>query len=173
MATRNPHLAATRIIIDAGGELVGRTRLQKIAYLMQLAGFGEEFEFEYHHFGPYSEDLARGIDIAAAFGDVEEEEKQAAWGGRYSVFTLKQPAAAADQMRSEFAQQAKLLNAVELELAATAAFLFAVERKDDPWEETRRRKPEKARDGRLQRAMVAYESLRGLQTPIPLPKLPE
>ncbi|WP_026869270.1 hypothetical protein [Inquilinus limosus] len=172
MATRDPHLAATRIICDAGGMLVGRTRLQKVAYLMQLAGFGDEFDFEYHHFGPFSEDLAFGIDIATAFGAVNEDEKQASWGGRYSVFSLKEPVAPLDPQRAAFAQKAKLVNAVELELAATAAFLFVAEGKKDPWAETRRRKPEKAKDGRLERAMAAYEDLRSLSTPRPLPKLP-
>ena len=172
MATRDPHLVATRIVQDAGGELVGRTRLQKIAYLMQLAGFGEEFEFEYRHYGPFSEDLARGMDIAAAFGQVAEEEKQTAWGGNYSVFSLKRAAAPTDMKRAAFVQRAKAINAVELELAATAAFLFVVERKADPWAETKRRKPGKAGEGRLERAMAAYDALRALNTPRPLPALP-
>lgn len=172
MATRDPHLVATRIIQDAGGNLVGRTRLQKVAYLMQLAGFGEEFDFEYRHYGPFSEDLARGMDIAAAFGQVKEVEQQAAWGGRYSVFSLKEPADPADPTRAAFVQKAKEVNAVELELAATAAFLFVVEKKDDPWAETSRRKPEKAKDGRLERAKAAYEALRNMSTPRALPALP-
>jgi uncharacterized protein YwgA len=173
MATRDPHLAAARIIHDAGGTLVGRTRLQKVAYLMQLAGFGEEFDFEYRHYGPFSEDLARGMDIAVAFGEVGEEEKQAGWGGRYSVFSVKEGAVPTDARRAAFVQSAKGINAVELELAATAAFLFVVEKKTDPWAETARRKPEKAKDGRLQQAMVAYETLRAMTTPQPLPALPQ
>jgi uncharacterized protein YwgA len=172
MATRDPHLCATRIIEDAGGSLVGRTRLQKVAYLMQLAGFGDEFDFEYRHYGPYSEDLARGIDIAAALGQVVEVEQQAAWGGRYSVFSLKDLVEPEDPNRAAFVQKAKGVNAVELELAATAAFLFAVEKKADPWAETSRRKPEKAKDGRLESAKAAYEALRNMSTPRALPALP-
>lgn len=173
MATRDPHLIATRIIQDAGGKLVGRTRLQKVAYLMQLAGFGDEFDFEYRHYGPFSEDLARGMDIAVAFGDVEETEKQADWGGRYSVFSLRDGAAhPSDARRAAFVQKAKEINAVELELAATAAFLSIVEKVPDPWGETKRRKPEKARDGRLERARDAYDALRRLNTPATLPALP-
>ena len=38
MSTRNPHLVAARIVQDAGGEVIGRTRIQKITYLAQLAG---------------------------------------------------------------------------------------------------------------------------------------
>jgi len=172
MATRDPHLVATRIIQDAGGTLVGRTRLQKVAYLMQLAGFGEDFDFEYRYYGPFSEDLARGMDIATAFGQVTEVEKQATWGGRYSVFSLKEPATPSDPRRAAFVQTAKEINAVELELAATAAFLFTVEKQPDPWAETKRRKPEKAGEGRLERAMAAYETLRNLSTPRALPALP-
>jgi hypothetical protein len=177
MSSRDPHLAAARIIRDAGGELVGRTRLQKVAYLMQLAGYGHVFDFEYRHYGPFSEDLARGMDIASALGPVQEVERQAAWGGRYSVYELRTPEPPEDPGRAAFVQQAKAIGAVELELAATAAFLFAVEgfgrtRDGDPWEETRRRKPDKAKDGRLERAAAAYEALRRMNTPQPLPELP-
>ena len=177
MAKRDPHLAATRIIQDAGGDLVGRTLLQKVAYLTQLAGFGNEFHFEYKHYGPFSEDLARGIEIAAAFGQVREEEQHAAWGGWYSVYKLPIMQPPTNASRAAFIKQAKDIGAVELELAATAAFLFQVEgigrtKAGNPWEETRARKPEKARDGRLDRAMADYDKLRRYSTPVPLPDLP-
>jgi uncharacterized protein len=178
MAMRDPHLIATRIVQDAGGELVGRTRLQKVAYLMQLAGFGDAFDFEYRHYGPFSEDLARGMEIAAAFGQVTEVEKQADWGGRYSIYSLNEPERPEDPARAAFVQEAKKIGAIELELAATAAFLFVVEgigrnQKGNPWDETRRRKPGKAGGGRLERAIVAYEKLRtAVATPDALPALP-
>lgn len=172
MATRDPHTVATRILQDAGGQLVGRTRLQKVAYLMQLAGFDDDLDFEYRHYGPFSEDLARGVEIATAFGEVTEVERQATWGGKYSIFSLKGCAEPADGLRSAFAQAAKKINAIELELAATAAFLFVAEQTKNPWEETRRRKPQKAKDGRLERAREAYEALRALSTPQSLPALP-
>lgn len=178
MATRDPHHLATRIIQDAGGELIGRTRLQKVAYLMQLAGFGDEFEFEYRHYGPFSEDLARGMAIAAAFGQVEEDEKQADWGGRYSIYRAEPPAHSENPARAAFVKEAKKIGAIELELAATAAFLFAVEgigrtRDGNPWTETRLRKPGKSGGGRLERAKTAYERLRtAVETPRGLPALP-
>ena len=58
------HVKAAAIVRDAGGRLVGRTRLQKVAYLTQLAGFAGDFPFEYRHYGPYSEDLAEAMEIA-------------------------------------------------------------------------------------------------------------
>ena len=34
---------AAAIVRDAGGRIVGRTKLQKIAYLLELSGLGEGF----------------------------------------------------------------------------------------------------------------------------------
>jgi hypothetical protein len=177
MPRRDPHLAAARIVQDAGGELVGRTRLQKVGYLMQLAGFGDEFTFEYRRYGPFSEELAQAMEIAAALGPVREVERPAEWGGWYSIHTLREPKEPDDPARAKFVQHAKAIGAIELELAATAAFLFAKEGFDgtgdkNPWAETRRRKPDKAKDGRLERAAEAYEGLRRIATPKPLPALP-
>lgn len=176
MAKRDPHLAATRIIRDAGGELIGRTRLQKIAYLLQLAGYGDEFHFNYKHYGPFSDDLAQGMEIASAFGQVQEEEHRANWGGWYSVYRLPTPQPPEEPNRAKFVQLAKGIGAVELELAATAAFLYHVEgigrtKPGDPWTETRARKPEKAQEGRLEKAAAEYARLRSLDTPTGLPDL--
>jgi uncharacterized protein YwgA len=172
MALRDPHLAAARLVQDAGGELVGRTRAQKVAYLAQLAGFGSEFSFEYHNFGPFSDDLARGLEIASALGQLKEDERPTGWGGYYSIYRLRKQAAPADPKRAAFLQRAKAIGAIELELAATAAFIFDVEgigrtKGGNPWTETARRKPEKAKDGRLAKAAEAYESLRGLAESLP------
>lgn len=176
MAPLEPHLAAARIVQDAGGELVGRTRLQKIAYLLELAGFGDEFPFEYRHYGPYSEELAQAMEIASALGPVKEVERVADWGGRYSIYTLSKDVAPRNEARAKFVQQAKSFDATELELAATAAYLFVEEgfgnTSDNPWRETRRRKPSKADNGRLERAVRAYEELRKSNTAKPLPALP-
>ena len=172
-----PHLAAARIVRDAGGELVGRTRLQKIAFLMKLAGFEDEFSFEYRHYGPYSEELAQAMEIAVALGPVQEEERQADWGGWYSIYKVNDDGSASDPDRAAFVRQAKSIDAVELELAATAAYLFVAEGAGgaaggNPWHETCRRKPNKAADGRLERAAQAYAELRKAKTLKSLPELP-
>jgi hypothetical protein len=168
---------AAQIVSDAGGELVGRTRLQKVTYLAQLAGFPFGFAFEYHHYGPFSDDLARGMDIATLIGTVAEEERLADWGGRYSVYRVDPSVRLADGDRAAFLRKAKAIDAIDLELAATAAYLFTQERigngkPGNPWHETRRRKPQKSGGGRLERAAHAYAALRGLRSPATLPKLP-
>lgn len=177
MVRRDPHRIAARIVQDAGGKVVGRTRMQKITYLAQLAGFPAEFQFEYRHYGPFSEDLATGLDIASALGQLTEEVRLSDWGGTYSIYRLPQEQPPADPRRADFLQKAKDIGAIELELAATAAFLFAEEgigrnRPGNPWHETRARKPQKSAEGRLEAAAAAYSELRRLSTPKPLPELP-
>ncbi|WP_333672939.1 hypothetical protein [Elioraea tepidiphila] len=177
MVRRDPHRVAARIVQDAGGKVVGRTRMQKITYLAQLAGFPAEFAFEYRHYGPFSEDLATGLDIASALGQLTEEVGESTWGGIYSIYRLPDQRPPADPARAAFLQKAKEIGAIELELAATAAFLFAEEgigrdKPGNPWHETRKRKPQKSGEGRLEAAARAYGELRLLNTPKPLPELP-
>lgn len=176
MSRYDRHLRAARIVREAGGMLIGRTRLQKVVYLTQLAGFGEEFDFEYRHYGPFSEDLATGMEIAAGLGVVNEEEKRADWGGWYSIYReTPQTPAVATADRSRFVAAAAQVGAIELELAATAAFLYAKEGvvppEGDPWDVTRELKPEKATPERLARAKAAYRMLRGQATPVKLPPI--
>ncbi|NJM00319.1 MAG: hypothetical protein HC924_16675 [Synechococcaceae cyanobacterium SM2_3_2] len=163
------------IVRDAGGSIVGRTKFQKVAYLLELAGFGNGFRFEYRHYGPYSEDLTSAISTARVFGLIREEEKKANWGGIYSVYTYKESDDLSDDLadssRKNFAQAACQIDSILLELAATAAYLYAVEGSQDPWGETAQRKPTKAKDGRLELAKNAYRNLLDLSTPKPLPKI--
>lgn len=174
MLNHNPDWEkAAAIVSDAGGRIVGRTRLQKVAFLLELAGLGEGFPFEYRHYGPYSEALAESIRAALAFDLVQERELPTSWGGMYSIYDAPQrPGYAGDASRMQFAQVAAKIDSIELELAATAAFIAVVERNEHPWEETARRKPEKIEGGRLDKAKIAYQTLRSIQTPTPLPAIP-
>lgn len=148
-----------QVIRDAGGEIVGRTKLQKTVYLLTLAGFEERFQFGYKHYGPFSEQLADAADLAAAFDLISERQQKAVWGGTYSVYTAPGGGSSAQPGRTLLAQEAARSDAVLLELAATAAYL-ADEGKPQPWIETARRKPDKAADGRLDRAKDLYARLR-------------
>ena len=173
----NLHRKAAAIVKDAGGRLVGRTRFQKVVYLTQLAGFMEEFSFEYRFYGPYSETLTEAMEIAVGLGIVAEEEKESASGAYYSIYRIGPGFQCEDRIndaRTHFVQTAASVGAIALELAATAAFLhveqgFGREGKGDPWELTARHKPGKAANGRLDHAKRKYETLRGLDVPNPLP----
>ena len=172
MSDKPDRQKAAEIVRDAGGEIVGRTRLQKVGYLLDLAGLGDGFRFEYHHYGPYSEELANAVRMAEAFNLVSEEEHSASWGGTYSIFKATDRAGQAiEGERACFAQAAAKINSIELELAATAAYLAAAEKCPDPWEETARRKPEKATGGRIDRAKDAYRQLLTLKGAKRLPRI--
>lgn len=159
------------VIADAGDRVVGRTRLQKIAYLLTVTGLENGLTFKYKHYGPYSDDLATAARLGNLLGHLREIESPTAWGGSYSVFTAHAPMGAVrDESRCRFAKAAAESDAVELELAATAVFL-SIEGYEDPWSETARRKPEKAENGRLDRARELLHSLASLPTPVPLPPI--
>jgi len=159
------------ILSDAGGKIVGRTRLHKLTCLLELTGLGNGFDFEYHHYGPYSERLAAAAHMATTLNLVEEEEHQATWGGTYSVYKLLGVSPArANPRRVALAKVAVDADPIELELATTAAFL-AKHGVSNPWEETEKRKPLKASDGRLEKAKRLYLELASVKVPKPLPQI--
>jgi uncharacterized protein YwgA len=162
---------AARVVRDAGGRVVGKTRLQKIAFLLEVAGLGEGFAFQYRRFGPFSEELATAAQDAGLLGLMDEHENRASWGGTYSVFLTELPQEAeVPPQRKQLARTAAGADSIELELAATALFL-SLQGERAPWLETARRKPEKAEGGRLERARMLYNTLRQIETPKPLPIL--
>lgn len=166
-----------QLIQAAGGEIVGRTKLQKIIYLLNLSGSFPGLSFEYRHYGPYSDDLTDALRSAKAFGLISEDEKVAGWGGRYSIFrslsgqSLPSPNRFELEPLSSFVRKAASIGSIELELAATAAFLKAAEGIENPWVETAKRKPEKASPERLAAAQSAYSELLALAPAGSLPDL--
>jgi hypothetical protein len=157
------------IVRDAGGRIVGRTRLQKVAYLLSVTGLEDGLPFVYKHYGPYSEDLATAARDAGLLGLLRETEQQASWGGTYSTYFVgEQPSSSVPTARRCLAEEAAAADAIELELVATAVFL-AKEGHNDPWIETSRRKPEKSENGRIEKARVLYRKLSAIKTPVPWP----
>lgn len=160
----------TNIIRDAGGRIVGRTRLQKIAYLLTATGLDDSFRFSYKHYGPFSEELASSAKFGTLFGSLNERQDQASWGGTYSTYTVdteEEP----DQgnPRRSLAKLAADTDSIELELAATAVFL-AHDGYEDPWSETAQRKPEKATPVRLANAKALLVRLSTIDVPTPIPQ---
>lgn len=160
---------AADIIRDAGGKVVGKTRLQKMAYLLEISGLGTGFSFEYRHYGPFSEELANAVVIAQIADLITEEEHTALWGGSYSIFKSTSDSAndTVNELRKQVLELGMAANPISLELAATAAFL-AKEGDSDPWAETEKRKPEKAAKF-LADAQALYRNLKLIATPIPMP----
>jgi uncharacterized protein YwgA len=150
-----------RIVQLNGGQLIGKTRLQKSAYFLEAkkAGFG--FDFSYHHFGPYSEDLANSADDARALGLIEVNWKESQGGTRYAIFYNRSAddENPNDALRRKIFDVLKRYSSVEVELAATADFLMHNGYSDDPWSETRRRKATKVDEGRLAKAQQLLREL--------------
>lgn len=158
-----------QIVSDSGGRVVGRTKLQKIAYLLEATGLGEGFSFAYRHYGPYSEELTSAARSAKLLGVLKEEEHPTTWGGFYSIYTVS-VTNAAESARAQLAQIAAGADPIELELAATAAFL-ATEGNTDPWGETAKRKPEKASPTRVEGAKGLFRQFQKIRTPKSLPTI--
>lgn len=159
------------IVRDAGGEVVGRTKLQKLTYLLVASGLEDDLPFVYKHYGPYCEAAAVATREAGLLGLLREREDSTSWGGFYSTYSVTGvEAVGVSPARLTMAAIANAADAVELELAATALFL-SKEGCVTPWVETERRKPEKANNGRLERAKVLYQRFVEVESPSPLPKI--
>lgn len=161
-----------RVLSAAQGKVIGRTKLQKTTFLMGVAGLLDApFEFEYHHYGPYSEELTQDVRASQLFGNLKESHEYTAFGTPFSVFTLGEEALeTVDPIASEFVAITNSAESIVLELAATAAFL-KLEGINNPWEETAARKPEKATPTRMEEAKALYARLTAIKTPQTLPTL--
>lgn len=157
--THEPEHAVADIVAAAGGRLVSRVRLQKLAYLLDHLGADSGFGYVYHHYGPYSRDLDAAIFDADAFGLVEEKfERRKLDGARYSIFEVKVGAEMhhfsylrTERLR-ELAKRLASVNVTVLELAATAHWLAQGEKIKEWKAEIVRRKGSKADNGRLAEA---------------------
>lgn len=147
-----------------GGELVGRTRLQKGAYLLHRCGANFDIPFVYYHYGPYSFDLAEGCLDAEFDGRIKIEERRGGHGIRYAIFKTVEEAdgigALSCREARGFVRKMKPCTDVVLELAATVVFL----RDDGGYPrnavvETKARKPLKATDERLGKALSLIRDL--------------
>lgn len=152
-----PEQHVAEILAAAGGTLVSKIRLQKIAYLLDQIEKTSDFDFVYYHYGPFSRDLENAVLDAEAFNMIEEEERQrSSDGARYSIFRLQTKVDEFKVLTSErlreWARQLSGENVTVLELAATAHWLVTYENIHD-WEtEIRRRKGTKNDGGRLDKA---------------------
>lgn len=151
------------IALHDGGELVGRARLQREAYLLHRSGanFDLPDPFVYHHYGPYSSALAGGLLDARASDRIEIEEALGRYAIRYAIFRLKGDRRGYGDLGDLSAGQARSLvremqgvSDLVLELAAAIVFLgneggYGA----DAEKETRVRKPLKATEERIGKAL--------------------
>ena len=147
-----------------GGEIVGKTRLQKIFYLLEAKDIGFAFEFDYHNYGPFSAELAFATDDAEKLGHINSREEDGYHQIPYVTFVSSEgaPSFGDDVLNSERNQALKAMkgySAVILELAATAIYLERNGFKGHQWEEVKRRKTHKATTERISKAKELVASL--------------
>lgn len=150
----------------AGGELVGRIRMQKVVYLLDQLGLASGAAFEYHHYGPYSEEVSDAIADAKFWGNLNEVVNfRVADGAPYSTFktSAEEPDSlgelSTENARSYLKKFAEYSSTV-LELAATVHWLAFVEKVPDWRAEIEVRKAGKTGNGRLQQALSLLADIR-------------
>lgn len=147
--------AVQRIIAANRGRMIGKTRLQKSAYFLERLGAGFGFDFNYHYYGPYSEDLSTASDDAKALNLIDVDWEVSQSGTEYAIFEVKEPLPEPDDdttLRERILWILGRYDATSLELAATADFLAQSGFSGDAWRETRSRKSLKATEDRIQKA---------------------
>jgi uncharacterized protein len=155
------------LIVAAGGEVVGKIRLQKIVYLLDQIGLNSGFSYEYHHYGPYSGELAEQVRDDEIFGKLRTRSGyRQSDGVPYTIYTAEAPGdgEAIDRTVNKSKIRAALgemqqCSATILELAATMNWLSNVENRADWREELIRRKGAKVGNGRDRRALELLRSL--------------
>lgn len=167
----NPEDIVVGLVALSGGELVGRTRLQKETYLLDRCGANFGLQFTYHHYGPYSFELAGGCADAQAEKRIEIRERIGRHGVPYAIFGSMEDGAPPDALAELPAAQARSLlgrmqgvSDIVLELAATIVFLrdewpYYGKGKTGPVEETKARKSRKATDERIKEALDLLRDL--------------
>ena len=160
---RNEQVAT--IIRDAGGEIIGNTKLHNIAYLLEAAGLDAGFGFKYRHFGTFSQTLHDALRMSCDFGDITKTEKKADWGGSYSTYTVDgKPDENVSAERLEIAQKLAKVDSVVLLLAASAVFLSREEGYEDPWAELKERK-QVISNAKFEQSMDLITQLKKIHTP--------
>ncbi|KAA5603607.1 hypothetical protein [Blastochloris sulfoviridis] len=154
------------IVALAGGELIGRIRLQKIVYLLEQKGLNSGARFAYHHYGPYAEPISDAVTDAKFWGRLKETMAfRQVDGAPFSKFSTEEAptrlgAIDIDQARPLVQKLAGETSTV-LELAATIHWLATQEQEQVPdWRaELERRKPGKTGSGRRERALALLKEL--------------
>ncbi|MDP1738315.1 MAG: hypothetical protein Q8L23_12865 [Caulobacter sp.] len=164
----DPETLIASVVAFAGGEIVGRVRLQKEVYLLDQLGLKSGFSYSYHHYGPYSADLVDAVDGAKAFRLVDEQMRHRKSDGvPFSVY-CRGPSL--DALLSELggisSQEVERLlgimqsrSATVLELAATIHWLRSKEGFNDWRPELVRRKGVKTDGGRVEEALTLLRAL--------------
>lgn len=148
------------ILIENNGELVGKTRLQKTVYFLQELQLVDDFEFSYHHYGPFSDIVASSMNRALYYDEVCEVPKVSSFGNNIISYQVNSNSNSNNPARVDVLNTLKSYSSVVLELAATALFLDKNGFKGGSWDETAIRKAGKVTPQRITDATNLLQELK-------------
>lgn len=73
-------------VFALSGEVTGRKKLQKMIYIAKKLGFPFQEKFEFHFYGPYSEELSLRVEELCNFGFLDETKEDR---GGYSQYKYR------------------------------------------------------------------------------------
>lgn len=82
-------LALISLIITESGRVSGRTKFQKMAYLVDLSQWRAFNDFKYHNYGPFSETLSNQIGSMVGNGWIREESSVTGRSRSYYSYTAE------------------------------------------------------------------------------------
>ena len=132
-------------LVQWAGTLNSRKRLQKVVYMLQAAGCPFDAEYTLHHYGPYSQEVARLSDEMVQVGLLKESSEQNQVGLQYfNNLTEKAAKEVADldqapkgqklaEQLSPFEQKAKELMRTDLSLLEVASTIVYFRQQGHDW----------------------------------------
>ncbi|MEH7303620.1 YwgA family protein [Neobacillus drentensis] len=85
----NDHAKLMQAVM-VSGEIIGRKKLQKMIYIAKKVAFPFQERFQFHFYGPYSEELTLRVEELCNMGFLDEVKEKK--GGYYQYrYTLTEP----------------------------------------------------------------------------------
>jgi uncharacterized protein YwgA len=158
--------AIKSVISLNGGTIKGKTRLQKTFFFLENKGASLNLDFDYHHYGPYSETLSATLDFSHGDGVKIQERSTGSTMPSYDISLEDGNFEPKPVGCLSIAEVKSILNTLadfsswELELAATVFyFKNSGMNLEESLEETKQRKTAKASTERLRKAQELLEKL--------------
>lgn len=108
----------------------GRKKLQKMVYLLSVAGTKFHYKYKYHHFGPYSAELQTEINDLVDQQLLHENHEEQAYvyelteKGKLFLKRLEEQYRYNDELDRQLAEQLAKQNSQFLEMMSTYTFLL-------------------------------------------------
>lgn len=76
---QNKNINSILTLFQIVNNVRGRTKLQKLVFILQQLGFNFEEDYIYHYYGPYSADLQLEVDYLVSQGYLAEQQNNSSY----------------------------------------------------------------------------------------------